>query len=150
MKKNIAVEVSVGLFIILGILSLAYLSIKLGKMEVIGHKGTTIYAEFSSVGGLRKGAPVEIAGVEVGKVKDITLNQDYQAVVKMLIKPGIKIQDDAIAAIKTKGLIGEKFVEITPGASDIILKSGDRLRNTQPPFSFEDAIARFIFGGVKK
>ena len=145
--KRYFVELSVGIFMLIGILCLAYLSIKLGKMEVISSRGTLLCAKFTNVGGLKEGANVEIAGVEVGRVKKITLDKDYQAKVWMLIYPGVKIQEDAIAAVKTKGLIGEKYVEITPGGSDRILKSGECIQQTQPAFSLEDAIGKLIFGG---
>lgn len=143
--KKLDLELAVGLFFIVGIACLTYLSIRLGRMEVIGGRGTVMYARFSNVGGLKEGAPVEIAGVEIGRVKDITLD-DYQAKVKMLIDPGIEIQEDAIAAVKTKGLIGEKYVEITPGASDRIILSGGLIRETQPPFDLSTAISKLIFG----
>ncbi len=130
---------------LIGILCLAYLSIKLGKMEVMGNRGTLLCAKFTNIGGLKEGASVEIAGVEVGRVKDITLDKDYQAKVWLLIKPGVNIQKDAIAAIKTKGLIGEKYVEITPGASEQYLKSGQCIVQTQSAFNLEDAISKMIF-----
>ena len=118
-------------------------------MEVIGKKGTTIYATFSNIGGLKKGAPVVIAGVEIGRVKNISL-EDYQAKVEMIINQNIGIPDDAIAAVKTKGLVGEKFVEITPGASDNFIKPYGIIRETQPAFDLGSAISRFIFGGTGK
>ena len=147
MERRYNVELAVGFFMIIGILCLAYLSIRLGRMEVLSSRGTILYAKFTNVGGLKEGASVEIAGVEIGRVKKIELDpKDYQAKVTMLIRSGIKIQEDAIAAVKTKGLIGEKYVEITPGASDKYLKNGDWIRETQPAFSLEDAIGKLIFG----
>jgi len=147
--RRFDLELSVGLFFIVGIACLAYLSIRLGKMEVLGNSGTTVYAEFSNAGGLKNGAVVEIAGVEVGRVKKITL-KDYQANVQLQIKSKVEIQDDAIASIKTKGLIGEKYVEITPGGSDKIIKAGGKIRDTQPPFDIEKAISKVIFGKVSE
>lgn len=143
-------ELLVGMFLVAGMLCVAYLCVRLGKVDVLQRRGTVIHAVFSSVGGLKEGAPIEIAGVEVGKVKRIRLTEDYQAEVEMYINPGIRIQEDAIASIKTKGLLGERYVEITPGSSEICLKSGDLLVDTQPPFSLEDAIARFIFSAGKR
>ncbi len=146
-NKRYYIELSVGVFLLIGLLCLAYLSIKLGRMEVLGSKGTLLCAKFTNVGGLKEGASVEIAGVEIGRVKKITLDKDYQAKVWLLIRSDVKIQEDAIAAVKTKGLIGEKFVEITPGASEKYLKSGECIRETQGAFSLEDAISKMIFGG---
>ena len=147
--KRFDTELMVGIFFLIGLSCLAYLSIKLGRMEVLSSKGTTIYAEFTSVGGLKSGASVEIAGVEVGRVKNITLDLDsYMAKVTMLLPSNGKIQEDAMAAVKTKGLIGEKYVEITPGASDKILKNGGMIRNTQPPFDLSTAIGKMVFGNA--
>ncbi len=142
-------EFLVGVFFLIGLACLAYLSIKLGRMEVLGSKGTVIYAKFTSVGGLKTGASVEIAGVEVGRVKSISLDlDDYMAKVAMLLRSDVKIQEDAMAAVKTKGLIGEKYVEISPGASDRILKNGGMIRDTQPPFDLSTAIGKMVFGNA--
>jgi phospholipid/cholesterol/gamma-HCH transport system substrate-binding protein len=140
-------EVSVGIFVLAGILALAYLSIKLGKLEVVGSSGYGITAEFSDIGGLKTGAEVEIAGVEVGRVTSITL-KDYQALVNIRMKPDVKLQDDSIASIKTKGLIGEKFVQITPGGSEKTVGQGGRLHETESAIDFERLISNYIFGKV--
>ena len=116
-------------------------------MEIIGEKGYKLYAEFTDVGGLKNGATVEIAGVEIGRVKKISLS-DYQAKVEMQINSDVKIQEDAIAAVKTKGLLGEKYIQISPGGSDEIIPPGGEIRETQPPIDLERAIGNFIFGKV--
>jgi len=141
-------EVVVGLFVLVGILALAYLSIKLGKVEIFGHGGYAVYALFPSVGGLKPGATVEIAGVPVGRVDSIAL-ADYQARVTMFIDPRVKLTDDSIVSIKTKGLIGEKFVQINPGGSDRVVPPGGRLREVEAPLDFEELISKFIFGQVE-
>ena len=143
--RKFSLELNVGIFFIVGILCLAYLSIKLGKLDIVGSQGTTIYAIFSNVGGLKEGAEVQIAGVNIGRVKAITLDE-YQAKVKLQISTTVPIQDDAIASIKTKGLVGEKFVEITPGGSDNIITNGGKLQETLPPFDIERAISKWVFG----
>ncbi|MCJ7596268.1 MAG: outer membrane lipid asymmetry maintenance protein MlaD, partial [Desulfobacterales bacterium] len=145
--RKFDIEFTVGLFIIAGILCLGYLSIKLGKMEIMGNKGYEVYALFSNSGGLKTGSSVMIAGVDVGLVRSITL-EDYQARVVVNLSEGIKIQEDAIASIKTKGLIGQKFIEITPGGSDKIIPPGSRIRETLPPVDFEQLISKFVFGKV--
>jgi phospholipid/cholesterol/gamma-HCH transport system substrate-binding protein len=142
------IEFTVGLFLIAGIICLGYLSIKLGRMEILGSKGYDIYAFFSNSGGLKKGSSVMIAGVEVGRIKSITL-EDYQALVVMGIAESIKIQEDAIASIKTRGLIGERFVEISPGGAEKLIPPGGRLRETQPPVDFEELVSKYVFGGVE-
>ncbi len=149
--KRFDLELAVGVFFLIGIICLAYLSIKLGKMEVIGHRGYEVYAKFSSVGGLKEGASVEIGGVEIGRVKDIKLDpKDYTAVVTFALHSNVKLPDDSIAAVKTKGLIGEKYVSITPGASERMIKPGGRIRETQPPFDLSEAIGRLIYGSPGK
>jgi len=143
--KRWTMETLVGLFVIVGIVSLAYLAIKLGKLEVVGSRGDTVLAEFDSVAGLKSGSVVEIAGVEVGRVREIGL-KNYRAVVAMSIDPGVKLQDDAIVSIRTKGLIGEKYIRITPGASDKLVQPGGRLRDTEDPVDMEQLISNYIFG----
>lgn len=143
--KRLIMETLVGLFVVAGIVSLAYLSIRLGKLEVISERGYTVLAEFDSVAGLKNGAVVEIAGVEVGRVKAIEL-ESYRAVVAMNIDPGVALQDDAIVSIRTKGLIGEKYVRITPGGSDKLVQPGAKLRDTEDPIDIEHLISNYIFG----
>ncbi len=143
--KKIDLELSVGLFIIAGIICLGYLSIKLGKMEVLGSKGYEVYAIFSNSGGLKTGSSVVIAGVDVGRVKGITL-EDYQARVILNLPENVNIQEDAIASIKTRGLIGEKYIEVTPGGSEKLIPPGGRIRETQPAVDLEELISKFVFG----
>jgi phospholipid/cholesterol/gamma-HCH transport system substrate-binding protein len=146
--RKLDIEFTVGLFLIAGIICLGYLSIKLGRMEVLGGEGYDVYALFSNSGGLKKGSSVMIAGVEVGRIKRISL-EDYQARVVLNVAEGIKIQEDAIASIKTRGLIGEKFVEITPGGAEKMVPPGGRIRETQPPIDFEQLISKYVFGKVE-
>ncbi len=143
--RRFDLELTVGLFLIAGIICLGYLSIKLGRMELLGTEGYEVYGLFSNTGGLKGGSSVTIAGVTVGRVKDITLD-NYQAKVVLSLPSKIKVQEDSIVAIKTRGLIGEKFVEITPGSSDVVLKEGSRFRETQPPVDFEQIISNYVFG----
>jgi len=145
--RKFDVELAVGIFVLAGLLCLGYLSIKLGKMEMVGGGGYDLNAVFSNVGGLKSGSPIVIAGVEVGRVKSISLD-NYQARVFMSLPGEVKIQEDAIASIKTKGLIGEKYIEITPGGSEKILKPGSQIRDTQPPVELEELISKYVFGKI--
>lgn len=140
-------ELAVGVFLLIGIFSLIYISVKLGKLEVLGHEGYTLYASFENAGGLKSGASVEIAGVKIGTVGSVQLN-NYQALVGLTITKNVKIQDDAIASIKTAGLLGEKYLEITPGASDRILRNGGSIRETESAIDIQDLIAKYAFGKV--
>jgi phospholipid/cholesterol/gamma-HCH transport system substrate-binding protein len=137
----------VGVFLLIGIFSLIYISVKLGKLEVLGREGYTLYASFENAGGLKSGASVEIAGVKIGTVGSVQLN-NYQALVGLTITRNVKIQDDAIASIKTAGLLGEKYVEITPGASDRILRNDGSIRETESAIDIQDLIAKYAFGKV--
>jgi phospholipid/cholesterol/gamma-HCH transport system substrate-binding protein len=145
--KRLDVEFAVGLFVIAGILALGYLSIKLGKMEVVGGRGYEVYALFSNSGGLKAGSAIVIAGVDVGRVKSIGL-ENYQARVVLYLPENVKLQEDAIASIKTRGLIGEKYIEITPGGSGKIIGPGSRIRETQPAIDLEELISKFVFGKI--
>lgn len=145
--KRPDLEMAVGFFMLIGIFSLAYMSVKLGKLEVVGSGNYTLYAEFEKVGGIKPGAVVEIAGVDVGTIKSIRLN-NYQALIEFSIRKGVKIQDDAIASIKTKGLIGEKYVQISPGGSEKILSDGEKIRETESAVDIEELISRYVFGKV--
>jgi phospholipid/cholesterol/gamma-HCH transport system substrate-binding protein len=140
-------ELAVGIFLVIGIFSLVFISVKLGRLEVLGNRGYTLYAKFENAGGIKGGADVDIAGVTIGKVDSVTLD-NYQALAAFTINKDVKIQEDSIASIRTKGLIGEKFVEISPGASDKILGNGGRIRETESAIDIEQLISKYVFGKV--
>ncbi len=147
--KRASVEMSVGIFVLMGILAVGYLAIQLGKMELMGDNYYTLKARFQSVSGLKNGARVEIAGVQVGKVTSITLDKERMAaLVTMKIQKGIEITDDAIASVRTSGLIGDKFIKLSPGGSDEILKDGDLITDTESSVDIEELIGKYVFGGV--
>ncbi len=145
--RRSTLELAVGVFVLIGILALGWLSIRLGRVDFLGGGGYTITADFPSVGGLKAGSAVEIAGVEVGRVDAITLS-DYQARVSMSIREGVRLQEDAIASIKTRGLIGEKYIRINPGGSEKIIPPNGRLTEVEPPVDFEELLSKYIFGKV--
>jgi phospholipid/cholesterol/gamma-HCH transport system substrate-binding protein len=137
-------EISVGIFMIVGIACLVYLSVNLGDVGIFGSDSFTINARFGSIEGLEVAASVEIAGVPVGKVKRITLEEN-EALVQMEIKKGTKITDDTIASIRTKGVIGDKFVKLSPGGSDDLLEDQDSLMDTESAISLEELVSKYIF-----
>jgi phospholipid/cholesterol/gamma-HCH transport system substrate-binding protein len=141
------VEIAVGVFMLAGLLALGYLSIRLGQVDLFGAKAYTVFADFPTVGGLKTGSTVEIAGVRVGRVDSIKL-KDFQARVALHIDQGVPVQSDAIASIKTKGLIGEKFVQINPGGSDKLVGDGGRLTEVEAPVDIEELISKFIHGKI--
>jgi phospholipid/cholesterol/gamma-HCH transport system substrate-binding protein len=150
MKKNY-LETIVGVFVVIGILCVGYMTIRLGKVSFFSAENYTLYAGFSSVSGLRVDCSVEINGIEVGKVKRLVMDQEKQrAKVELSIRNGVKVYEDAIASIKTSGLIGDKFVKIDPGGSGELLKSGGAIIDTNSPLDFEDLIGKYVFGDVTK
>ncbi|MFA9561590.1 MAG: outer membrane lipid asymmetry maintenance protein MlaD [Nitrospirota bacterium] len=141
-------EFVVGLFVLVGILCLGYLAIKLGKLELVGGDYYELTADFSSSSGLKKGASVEIAGVEVGRVKSIELKDD-QAQIVLAIQDGIPVYNDAIASIKTRGIIGEKYMGLSPGGSGDLLSKGGTIVDTESGVDLEQVISQFIHGNVE-
>ena len=137
------------MFVLIGIICIGYLTIRLGKMEWIGDDYYSVNAKFESISGLKTGASVEIAGVPIGKVGSIFLEKEEQvAVVKLKVQKGIVLTDDVIASIKTAGLIGDKYIKLTPGGSDEILNSGDTIFETESAIDLEELISKYVFGSI--
>jgi phospholipid/cholesterol/gamma-HCH transport system substrate-binding protein len=140
-------ELMVGIFVLAGLACLAYLAIHLGKMEVIG-SGYKVHATFDNVSGLKQGAAVEVAGVEVGRVEAIRLSPGDRAQVVLRLDQGLNLNDDAIASVRTKGIIGDKFVKLSPGSSGKTISSGGNIRDTESAIDLEELISSFIHGKV--
>lgn len=143
-------EIAVGLFVLLGLVCVAYLTIKLGRMEIIADTGYQLTARFNSVSGLRVGADIELAGVPIGRVTTIQADPaKAQAIVTLHFKdPKMSLPEDTIASIKTSGLIGDKYVNIAPGGSDTVLQNGAQLTETESAVDLESLIGKYAFGGV--
>lgn len=149
---NSARETAVGLFVILGLVCVAWMAIKLGQMQLFTSSGFELIARFDSASGLRVGADVEMAGVPVGRVTSIELDpnpQRTQAVVRLRFNEDLRLSDDSIASIKTSGLIGDKFVSLSRGGSDTILAAGDEINETESSVDLGSLIGKYAFGGVK-
>ena len=140
-------DVVVGIFVLGGIICLGYLTIRLGKLELFGNPGYVVYADFASVAGLKLGDPVEIAGVKVGKVESLALADD-RARITVRLEPQVKLQEDAIASVRARGLIGDKFVLVTPGASDKIIPPEGKIRETESPPDITDLIGKVVGGDL--
>ena len=141
-------EFIVGVFVLVGIVCLGYLSIKLGKLELIGGNVYEVVAQFNTASGLKAGSSVEIAGVEVGRVRAITLNEDRAAVI-LAVDDKVKLYTDTIASIKTRGIIGEKFLALSPGGGGDPLKPGDTIRDTESGLDLEELVSQYVHGNVK-
>lgn len=137
-------EMIVGVFVMLGVACIVYLSVSLGEVDFLGSPYYQVTADFNSVTGLKKGSTVEIAGVEVGKVLDISLSS-YQAKVTMGIRRDVQLSDDTIASVRTKGIIGDMFVKLSPGGSGEIIEPGGALVETESAISLEELISKYIF-----
>ncbi|MCM0082742.1 outer membrane lipid asymmetry maintenance protein MlaD [Geomonas sp. Red32] len=148
--KKVGLDTLVGVFVLVGILCLGYLSIRLGKLEIVGGDNYRVYALFDSVSGLKKGASVEIAGVEVGQVDSIGLDpkQAGRARVVLKLQRSVKLQDDVIASVRTRGIIGDKFILLRPGGSDTAIGPGGVIRETESSVDLEDLLSKYIHGKV--
>ncbi len=142
--NKINIETGVGLFIIAGLICLAYLSVRLGDVNLTGTKDYVVKARFSNIGGLKEGSDVEIAGVKIGKVSKISLD-NYQALVDMLIAPTVKIQEDSIASIRTQGIIGDNYIKISPGGASEYIKPNGLMTETESSIDIESLISKYIF-----
>lgn len=142
-------EVSVGIFVFICLLCVGYLTIKLGKLEIFGSDSYQVTARFSSVAGLREGADVEIAGVPVGTVDSITLDAAFGvAVVVLRIDEDVPLSLDTIASVKTSGLIGDKYIKLTPGGDPDTIEDGGNLTETESAVDLEELISKYVFGEV--
>jgi phospholipid/cholesterol/gamma-HCH transport system substrate-binding protein len=149
--KKYSIETVVGIFVVAGLLCVAYMTVKLGKVSLTGDKYYSLYARFASVSGLRVGNLIEIGGIEIGRVERLNIDQENQvSVVELKIRKDIKVYDDASASIRTAGLIGDKFVEIEAGSSGELLKPGGIISETTSPMDLDKLIGKFAFGDIKK
>ena len=147
--KRTSLELAVGVFVFISMLAVGYLTIKLGRMELLQGNYYLVTARFQNVAGLKAGSSVEIAGVPVGRVSAIRVNpENFAAMVEMKIDKGVVLTDDTIASVKTQGLIGDKFIKLSPGGSSKDLKSGDTMVETESAIDLEELISRFIMGKV--
>ena len=145
MNKS-SIETMVGAFVLVGILCVGYLTIKLGKMELLGDNYYTLYADFSSAAGLKQGASIEMAGVPIGQIEAISLLPVIKAArVELKIDNNVALSSDVIASIKTAGLLGDKYLTLTPGGSDDILQAGDSIEETESALDIEDLISKYVF-----
>jgi len=147
--KKLDTELIVGCILLAMVGVLVYISVSLGNLDLTGSWGYPLQADFTTAGGLQSGAVIELAGVEIGRVENVGL-ADYHARVILKIRHEVALSEDARAAIKSKGLIGERYIEITPGRASEKLKPGGKIRDTQPPVDIQELISKFIFGNVEK
>ncbi|BCR05628.1 outer membrane lipid asymmetry maintenance protein MlaD [Desulfuromonas versatilis] len=144
--KRFNVETAVGLFLVAGFVCFAWLSVKLGDVNLFGHPTYSVEARFGSISGLKEGSTVEIAGVRIGKVAKIRLNpEDYEAVVTMELDQGVRLSEDSIASIRTAGIIGDRYVDIAPGGMEQYIEAGGRILETESAINLEELVSKYIF-----
>jgi len=142
-RRSFTVELVVGIFTLLALAAAAYLSIGLGDLKLWQTSDYTIFAEFDNISGLENGASVEIAGVRVGQVAGIEF-KDPVALVKLRINSDVKIRGDDIAAIRTKGIIGDRYVKISRGGASEFLKENETIMDTESVVDIEDIIGKIV------
>jgi len=147
--KKYSKETVVGIFVVMGLFLIGYMTVKLGNVGFFGDNSYSLFAKFNTVTGLREGNPVNMLGLEVGKVQKFTMDQENQQVlVEFKINKGIEIYDDAIASVKTEGLIGDKYVAVDPGGGGDLLANGDSITDTNSPTDIMDLVSKYAFGDV--
>lgn len=140
------IEFYVGIFVIIGFIAVGYLVTVLGEYSPFSSNRYGVYGYFSSASGLKPGATVEIAGVKIGHVAGISIDTErLVAKVVFSIDKNMELSEDSIASVKTSGIIGEKYIDISPGGSDIMLEDGDEIENTESSLDIESLVRKFIF-----
>jgi phospholipid/cholesterol/gamma-HCH transport system substrate-binding protein len=142
-----SIDVWVGLFVLLGVVSLLFLALKAGNMSSVSFAKTySVSGKFDNIGGLKPQSPVKAAGVVVGRVGDISFdNGSFQAIVRLDLDEGHKFPKDSSLKILTSGLLGEQYVGIEAGGDEKNLAQGDRITHTQSAAVLEDLINQFIY-----
>jgi phospholipid/cholesterol/gamma-HCH transport system substrate-binding protein len=149
--KKYSMETTVGIFVVITLLCVGYLTLNLGGVSFLGDNSYSVFARFTSVSGLKVGSPVEMLGMEIGRVTEFSMDQkDQVAVAELRIGKGVEIYDDAIASIKSAGLLGDKYVSIDAGGGGDLLEPGGVISETEPPVDFMDLISKYAFGDVEK
>ncbi len=147
--KKYTQETVVGIFVVIGLFAITYMTVKLGNVGFLGEQSYSLYAKYTSVIGLRVGSPVNMLGLEIGRVESFKMDQENQvAIVEFKINNGIEVYDDAIASIKTEGLIGDKLVSIDAGGGGDLLAYGDIIADTESPTDIMDLVSKYAFGDV--
>ncbi len=149
MKKN-TLEIVVGLFMIVGFAAFVYLALQLGEVSFLTNSKTyVIKAEFNNVAGVKKGGSVQVAGVVVGQVAAVELGENEVAVLSLRIDNSLKIPTDSMASVKSQGIIGDKYIQLSLGGDEEIFKPGEIIVETESSLDIESLISKFAFGSAK-
>ncbi len=149
MKKGTQ-EFIVGIFMLVGFGAFCYLAVELGEWSPFGDANAYILeAEFDNVSGVKKGAPVQVAGVVVGSVVDIRLNGDMYAVLRLKLNKEVRVPVDSMASVKSQGIIGDKCIQISLGGDEQFLDTGGMITETESAVDIESLISKFAFGSAE-
>lgn len=149
MKRN-TLELVVGLFMLIGFGAFGYLALQLGEVPLLTASSTYLLkAEFDNVAGVKKGAAVQIAGVTVGEVAEVALSETETALLSMKIDNTVKVPIDSIASVKSQGIIGDKYIQLSLGGDDTYFKPGEVVVETESSVDIESLISKFAFGSAK-
>lgn len=149
MKKGTQ-EFIVGLFMLAGFAALCYLALQLGEVQFLSKgRNYIIEAEFDNVSGVKKGAAVQVSGVVVGSVEDIRLDEDSYAVLSLRVRKDLQVPVDSIASVKSQGIIGDKYIQISLGGDEEIFEAGGLITETESAVDIESLISKFAFGSAK-
>ncbi|MGJ8651489.1 MAG: outer membrane lipid asymmetry maintenance protein MlaD [Opitutaceae bacterium] len=146
--NNRKIEFLVGCFVLVGLGAVLYLAIQVGSARFFNSDSYELKARFSSISGVNTGSRIEIAGVRVGTVTEIVLNDDFFAILTLELPNSIQLDDDTIASVKTAGLIGDRYINLSPGGSGLPLEPGDTIVDTESAMDIEGLISRFALGGI--
>ena len=146
--NNKTIEFLVGGFVLVGIAAVLYLAIQVGSDRYFGGDSYTLEARFTSASGVNPGSRVEIAGVRIGTVKDVVLDDNFYAIVTLELPKALELDEETIASVKTAGLIGDRFIELSPGGFGEVLQDGDLIVDTESAMDIESLISRFALGGI--
>ncbi len=143
-------EFIVGLFVVAGFAGIVYLALNLGEVPLLSRTSTySVDAEFDNVSGVKKGAPVQVAGVVVGEVSEIKLNEDNLAQLTLRVDNQLKIPQDSIVSVKSQGIIGDKYIQISLGGDPEVFKADELILETESAVDIESLISKFAFGSAK-
>jgi len=145
MQQYRRIEITVGVFVFLGIVAASWMAVKLGQIGGLGQSGYPIEAVFTDAGGVRVGSDVMMAGVIIGRVAGVALQDNQKAKITLQINSGVELSSDVIASVRTKGIIGERYIRITQGGDTDLLAAGDEVEETESAINLEDLVSKYIF-----
>jgi len=144
MQSNSTRDLAVGVFVLIGLGALGYLSLRVGGLEITHQQQMVLRATFDDIGGLSVRAPVRIAGVKVGQVATIGLDKDLRAEVGLAVASNLKLSIDSSAAIRTSGLLGDQFISVELGGEDAVMQDGEEFTFTESALSIDKLIGQFV------